>query len=272
MQREQVHLSPQAKVNFTLSVGSPLASGMHPIESKMARIALSDELEVTKLDSHALSRYAILWHPDAPLQSDIDWPVTADLAVRAHRSLEQLLGHSLPVQMKLEKRIPVGGGLGGGSADAAAMLKATIELFNLDIDPADLALQLGSDVPFFLFGKNATVCGLGDEIEPLELETTHLVLVCPEYSCKTADVYKAFDSLEQPEGKQSNDLLLPAYAVERRLEKDMGCVKELINQEIYLSGSGSTFFVICNNTESASEIAKKIEQETELVAIATRTC
>ena len=134
-----VHIQAHAKVNLSLMVERPLENGMHPIESKMARIALFDTLEVTRLEDHAPSRYAVLWAEDAPKQSEIDWAITDDLAVQAHRLLEKAVGHPLPIQLKLEKRIPVGGGLGGGSADAAAMLLAVSQLFKVDIDLTEIA-------------------------------------------------------------------------------------------------------------------------------------
>ncbi len=165
MDFEKVHIKAPAKINLSLSVEPPRDDGMHTIRSKMARIALFDDLELTRLDAHALSRYAILWHDDAPKRTDIDWPVTSDLAVRAHRMLEEVAGRSLPVQMKLEKRIPVGGGLGGGSADAAAMMLATIELFDLKLDAHAIASNLGSDIPYLLHGGAGIVRGVGENIE-----------------------------------------------------------------------------------------------------------
>ena len=110
-----------AKLNLALSVGPPDQRGMHPICTWMVTISLCDDLLVTRLDEGRLSRYAILWHPDALRPLEIDWPVPRDLAVRAHLALEQHVGRPLPVQLKLDKRIPVGGGLGGGSSDAAAI-------------------------------------------------------------------------------------------------------------------------------------------------------
>ena len=272
MSQEQVHISAFAKVNRTLFVGEPLESGMHPIKSHMVRIVLADELEVSRLDNHALSRYAILWHDEAPKQTDIDWSVTTDLAVRAHLLLEQKVGHPLPVQMKLEKRIPVGGGLGGGSADAAAMLRATIELFELKINPLDIALELGSDVPFFLHESSAIVHGLGDRVEPQPHKELHFALIIPDYSCSTAEVYKAFDSLQNQNENNQNDLLAAACIVEPRLSKDLQVLNSCTNEEIYLSGSGSTMFAICDNAEHAIEVVKQIESETGIVAIATHTC
>lgn len=272
MNEMRVQIKANAKVNLTLSVGEVLDNGMHLIESKMARVAFFDDLEITRLDSHATSRYTIRWHEDAPRKTEIDWSVTDDLAVRAHSLIEKVVGHALPVQMKLEKRIPVGGGLGGGSADAAAMLQAVTRLFQLDLDVCKNASSLGSDVPYLLHGGSCVVGGTGDVITPIKHETQHLVLMIPPYSCETSEVYRAFDALEYHETNSGNDLLTPACVVEPRLATDMETATTLLDQEIHLSGSGSTMFAICDNAEHAAETAKKLEEHTELVAIATQTC
>src|SRR5436190_20490393 len=127
-----------AKLNVALSVGPPRGDGMHPIASWMVTVDLFDELVFTRLDDDRLSRYALLWHKDAKRRSEINWSITKDLAVRAHLALEHHVGRHLPVQLKLEKRIPVGGGLGGGSSDAAATLRAVNELFDLGLSLEEL--------------------------------------------------------------------------------------------------------------------------------------
>ena len=134
--RRTIETTALAKINLSLSVGLPIEKigMMHPIATLMSTIDFCDVLTVTRLDEGDLSRYAILWNEDAPQQTPIDWLITSDLAVRAHRYLEAKVGRPLPVQLKLEKRIPVGAGLGGGSSDAAAMLRATAALFDLDVD------------------------------------------------------------------------------------------------------------------------------------------
>jgi len=272
MEPTQVHIQAHAKVNLSLFVEQPLENGMHPIESKMARIALFDTLEVTRLEDHELSHYAILWHDDAPKQSEIDWALNDDLAVKAHRLLEKAADRVLPIQLKLEKRIPVGGGLGGGSADAAAMLLAVSTLFDLNTDLTEIAIELGSDVPFMLDGGTCIVRGIGETIEPIAFEPIHLVLLLPTYGCHTAQVYQAFDELTGTHTTGLNALLTPACIVEPRLARDIEVVTAIVGQEIQLSGSGSTMFAICDTTEHASELARKIEEQTKLVAIATQTC
>lgn len=271
MSKVTVSEEARAKINLTLEVSPVNQDGMHPISSKMVTLDLCDDLELTRLDDHALSRYAVLWHEDAPKPTEIDWPITADLAVRAHRALEQSVGHVLPVQMKLVKRIPVGGGLGGGSADAGAMLRATVALFDLDIDCADIALKLGSDVPFMFHGGACEVSGIGNKVVPVSYPGRHIVLAIPEYSCSTADVFRVFDSATHSIGTGPNELLGAACSVHPRLKEDMQTLSKVTGKGIHLSGSGSTMFVICDNAEQAAELAEKIRTQTTLVALATQT-
>src|SRR5688572_1918801 len=153
-----------AKLNLALSVGPPAPElgGFHPIASWMMTVELFDELTLTRLEPGVLSRYAIVWHKDARRRSEINWSLTKDLAVRAHHALEKHIGRvgEFPVQMKLEKRIPVGGGMGGGSSDAAAMLRALNDLYELNLPREELAkvgATLGSDVPFLVHGGSAIV-------------------------------------------------------------------------------------------------------------------
>jgi 4-diphosphocytidyl-2-C-methyl-D-erythritol kinase len=269
-----------AKVNLSLSVGMQNKQGMHPVVSKAVCVAFSDDIEVTRLEEDDLSRYAILWHEDAKRKSPIDWLVTNDLAVRAHRMLEAAAGTALPVQMKLQKRIPIGGGLGGGSSDAAAMLLATSELFDLDFDLVAMGANLGSDIPFLLMGGSAIVTGLGESVESHDVDELNVVLIMPEYGCPTGEVFDAYDELGGGDidesrvrnGEIFNDLMKAACSVASELADDMKRLTELLGFEIRLSGSGSTMFCICNNATHADEIATTIESQTDLVAIATHTC
>lgn len=267
----KVYEQARAKINLSLGVSPPNADGMHPISSKMVTLALCDELEVTRLDAHALSRYAVLWHDEARKTTDIDWAITSDLAVQAHMALERAVGHPLPLQMKLQKRIPVGGGLGGGSADAAAMLRATVALFGLSVDLPSIAINLGSDVPFMLEGGASEVSGIGENIAPSKSALMHVVLIIPEYSCSTPDVFRAFDETGSQSAGGTNDLLASAWAIQPQLKEDMQTLLHITGKEIHLSGSGSTMFVICDTTEQATEIARKIEHQTTHVALATQT-
>jgi 4-diphosphocytidyl-2-C-methyl-D-erythritol kinase len=290
--RPSITLQSPAKLNLALSVGPPReVDGLHPICSWMTTIDLHDELVVTRLENDRFSRYAILWHADAKRRTDIDWPITRDLAVRAHLALESHVGDRLPVQMKLEKRIPVGGGLGGGSSNAAAMLRAVNELFALGLSRetlASIAAALGSDVPFFLSGGSAIVEGTGESIEIHEaMPDLHAVVVFPPFACPTGLVYRAYDDLgpvaldagrvralagERPVRAAAlfNDLAAPAARIAPDLSRVLRDVGDLAERPAHVTGSGSTVFVVCDDALHAAALARAIESRWSMPAIAVR--
>ncbi|HMN96274.1 MAG TPA: hypothetical protein PKC43_08175 [Phycisphaerales bacterium] len=280
-----------AKVNLALSVGPPGVDRMHPIASWMVTVDLHDELLLTQLPEPSFSRYAILWHPEARRRSEIDWSITRDLAVRAHLALEEHVGRQLPLQLKLEKRIPVGGGLGGGSSNAAAMLRGVNALFGLGLTRAELAqigASLGSDVPFLVHGGSAMVEGLGERIALLPPPPPlALTLIFPEAPCPTGKVYAIFDELG-PAGLRSegvralsaalrvdpsspfNDLLPAALQVAPTLEDDIAEIAAVAERPVHLSGSGSTLFVVCDDPLHAEALASTITARLDLPAVAVR--
>lgn len=271
-----------AKLNLCLAVGPPRASdGYHPICSWFAPVSLCDSVRVERAASPESARFYVEWASDAPRPSPIDWPAEKDLAFRAHRLLEQLVARPLPASITITKRIPVGGGLGGGSSDAAAALLALRELFDLPIDAValrTLALRLGSDVPFFIasdFGapRPAVVQGVGESIEPAPKIAPGLcaVLLFPSFGCPTGAVYRAFD-LAPPgrfrdapvldsarrasptDAELFNDLAPAAGAVEPRLKDLRDRAAQAINRPVHVTGSGSTLFALIARNESARVI------------------
>lgn len=213
-----------AKLNLALAVDPPAPQdplGLHPIASWMVALSFADRLVVQRVDhletSPSDSAFHLSFAADAPSPREIDWPLADDLVVRAHALVEQKAGRKLPVSVELQKRIPTGAGLGGGSSDAAGMIVALDRLFDLGLGPQDhheLAAALGSDVHFALaalagpdsgaesggtYGvTSAIVSGSGDRVEPApqsEAWPIDLVLVLPPFGCPTGPVYAAFDRL-----------------------------------------------------------------------------
>ncbi len=139
--------------------------------------------------------------------------------------------------VRLHKRIPVGAGLGGGSADAAAVLRWAGRR-----DPA-LALQLGADVPYCLVGGHAAVRGVGEVVEPLPPLTRTFTLLIPPVAVSTADVYRAWDELGGPRGDNGNDLEPAALAVVPELARWRDALADATGARPRLGGSGGTWFV-----------------------------
>jgi 4-diphosphocytidyl-2-C-methyl-D-erythritol kinase len=306
MRRSLTSLAP-AKLNLALSVGPPSASegpsakGMHPICSWMVTVDLFDELLLTRLEPGRMSRYAILWHADAKRRSDINWSISKDLAVRAHLALEKRTGRALPLQLKMEKRIPVGGGLGGGSSDAAAMLRGVNDLFELRLPVDQLAAigaTIGSDVPFLVHGGSAIVQGVGDQIARLDhggKNIIHAVIAFPDAACPTAQVYNLFDQhsangasnaqlraaavAELTRTKPSamshrlfNDLAGPAIMAAPSLKGHLDDLSRLAERPAHITGSGSSIFVICDDEMHAGALAEAVQHKLDLPAVAVKTC
>lgn len=293
---DMLQVRAPAKLNLALAVGPPGVDGLHLICSWMVTLDLADEITLTRLEADRFSRYAVLWHEEALRRSEIDWPIQRDLAVRAHLALERAVGRRLPVQMKLEKRIPVGGGLGGGSSNAAAMLRAVNELFQLRLSqPAlvSIARELGSDVAFLIRGGSAVVEGLGEKIEHHDdngMVERHVVLIFPEFMCPTGAVYRAFDALggreatlrgeavrgligraPLPSEALFNDLLPAALQVQPELEDIIEEARLLAERPVHLTGSGSTVFIPCDDAMHAEFLAAALTENLHMTAVAART-
>ena len=284
-----------AKVNLALSVSPPVEGGMHEIASWMVTTAFADELEVKRLPADRPSRFSIDWHDEARRRTDIDWLIRKDLAVRAHALLEERIGCALPVQLRLRKRIPVGGGLGGGSSNAAAMLRALDALFDLRLRAEYLetiSRELGSDVPFLVRGGSALVEGTGERLTRVAMPVVHLVLVFPPIACPTGPVYHAFDSLRPDarldaprvrglvEAAESgwlradmpfNDLADAALEVAPALGELRARLEGVARSPVHVSGSGSTLFIVCDSPIHAEALAGAIEKQVGVPAVATVT-
>jgi 4-diphosphocytidyl-2-C-methyl-D-erythritol kinase len=177
----RVEVAAPAKLNLALLVGPVRPDGFHEIASLMVPVTLADLVVVEKT-------------PGAGLDVVCDVAPGADnLAARMVRELEGRLDRSFEVRVTIEKRVPAGGGLGGGSSDAAATLVALERLFALDLSVKlryDTAAAIGSDVPFFLWPGPQLAMGRGQVLKDVELPAMHLVIAVPDVSLSTAAVYR----------------------------------------------------------------------------------
>jgi 4-diphosphocytidyl-2-C-methyl-D-erythritol kinase len=288
-----------AKVNLALAVGRPEGpKGYHPISSWMACVDLRDDLHLLALEPSRASRYAILWHDDAPKRSDIDWPITKDLAVRAQHALEERIGRRLTIQLKMEKRVPVGAGMGGGSSDAAAMLLALRDLYAIDLDDAalrEVGATIGSDIAYFIDSdatpRPAIVEGFGDRIERVEPagEPRWLTMLFPSFGCETAAVYRAFDDLADDDHELLddevralamsgdldgdalfNDLARAACAVRPKLGELRAEAARTAESPVHVTGSGSALFIVSRDPEHAQWLALRLRDDLSVPVRALR--
>jgi 4-diphosphocytidyl-2-C-methyl-D-erythritol kinase len=204
----------------------------------MVSLSLADELE--------------LRHDAEGLEVVVEGTARAGLEVAAGAS--NLVARALELvgrqaQVRLHKRIPAGAGLGGGSSDAAAVLRwAGVRP---DQSGLTLAAGLGADVPFCLVGGRARVTGIGEVVEPLEPEDIGFTLLLVPFGVPTAEVYRRWDSMGGPEGEAGNDLESAAVEVEPRLRLWRDAFGEAAGATPHLAGSGSTWFVEGEHPELA---------------------
>ena len=230
-----VELSAPAKLTVSLRVTGVRPDGYHLLVAEMVTLDLAD----TVIVGPGAGGFEVVvdWPGGTPAWRDLDVGAPDDNLVT--RALD-VAGRAADV--RLVKRIPPGAGLGGGSADAAAVLRWA------GCTDAAVAVRLGADVPFCLHGGRALVSGVGEVVEPLRYEPRSYVLVLPPFGVDTGSVYRAWDALQAagkppPPGGSSNDLEAAALVAEPRLEGWRQALEDASGRRAHLAGSGSTWFV-----------------------------
>ena len=178
------HWPAPAKLNLFLHVTGRRADGFHDLQTLFQLIDLCDDIAITVREDGVIERAA--GPPEVPAEDD--------LVVRAARALQAATGTALGASLKVTKRIPMGGGLGGGSSDAATTLLALNQLWGTGLTPgklAALALGLGSDVPVFVAGSSAWAEGRGEHLTPVELPERWFVVIHPPVHVPTAAIFQA---------------------------------------------------------------------------------
>ncbi len=171
-----------AKLNLFLHVIGQRSDGYHLLQSAFVLLDFGDTLFLERRDDSRICRTSTLKDVDAE----------ADLVVRAAKLLQRESGTRHGADIAVTKRIPIGGGLGGGSSDAASTLLALNNLWGLKMPGAQLqslALSIGADVPFFVFGRNAWAEGIGEQLLPLDIPEWWYVVLSPMIQVPTAYVF-----------------------------------------------------------------------------------
>lgn len=261
-----MELSSPAKINLWLRILGRRPDGFHDVETRLCKIAIADTVEVDRL-GNGKNVTLTCNVPGIPLDE-------SNLALKALRAFEARTGHTHSWRIHLEKRIPSGAGLGGGSSNAAAVLKAANELCGQPLSLADLleiAGKIGADVPCFLLDTPAADgTGKGEQVSPAAFPwKLPLVLIKPAFPIPTPWAYQRWQDSKElrgvlyapqlcPWGSMANGLERPVFAKYRLLP---ALKSWLMGQEgvqaALMSGSGSTMFAITETHAEASAIAEK---------------
>jgi 4-diphosphocytidyl-2-C-methyl-D-erythritol kinase len=229
-----IEMTAPAKLTLSLRVTGVRPDGYHEIESEMVTLDLADTLVIGPGDGLTIDYAASAVRgmgADVP-----DLGTGADnLVVRALKAVGRTAG------VRLTKRIPLGAGLGGGSANAAAILRWA------GCTDLGVAAELGADVPFCVIGGRARVRGIGESVTAMAYEAKEFTLLLPPFGVDTGAVYRTWDSLAAsgagPEEPSGNDLEAPAMVVEPRLALWREALAAATGAAPRLAGSGSTWFV-----------------------------
>ena len=174
--------SAPAKLNLFLHVVGRRSDGYHLLQTVFRFLDFSDQVSLTIRDDNKIQL-------NTPI---LGVPAEKNLCVQAARLLQKESGTSLGVEISLKKRIPMGGGLGGGSSDAATTLLALNRLWDLNWsreELMELGLNLGADVPVFIFGENAFAEGIGEKLKPIKLLPAWYLVLTPPVHVSTADIF-----------------------------------------------------------------------------------
>jgi 4-diphosphocytidyl-2-C-methyl-D-erythritol kinase len=304
-----MRLLAPAKINLHLRVGPPAEDGFHPLLSWFCTIGLFDTLTLTR---NPRVQKNVEWRPgteqatgrsgDEPfIELSTDFPdlPTDDrnLIVRVAKGLADTLG-PVPTRRRegvsavLEKRIPMGAGLGGGSSDAARMLLGLNSLWGIGWPAqrlSEFSARFGSDLPFFFHGPSSICTGRGQNVRPINLPSARwTVLMLPAIHMATPAVYRRFDEMRlgrldtiNPEPDWNawsglsadkllpqlvNDLEAAAFSLSPELQNLHRAAEKLLGRTIRMSGSGSSLFTLFDSQAAADEAAQRIQSDLNVPA------
>jgi 4-diphosphocytidyl-2-C-methyl-D-erythritol kinase len=256
-----------AKINRFLHITGRRPDGYHELQTVFQFLDVSDELQFLVREDGEIHRVNNL--PDVPEDDD--------LVIKAARLLQAETGCSLGASIRIRKNLPMGGGLGGGSSDAATTLVALNQLWNLGLDEnrlAELGRRLGADVPVFVRGRSAWAEGVGERLEPVILSEPWFVVLMPKVCVSTADLFndpqltrdvaplKIRDFLEAPETDAFCDACRNVF--EPLVRERYREIDEAINwlgkfSPARLTGTGACVFAAFTDESRAREVAEQVD-------------
>jgi 4-diphosphocytidyl-2-C-methyl-D-erythritol kinase len=264
-------LSP-AKLNLGLKIIQKLTNNYHEINTTFCLIDLYDTIScvLTNEPNIILANHNNLWS------------INDDLMFRAAKLLQQTTKTNFGVKITINKSIPVGAGLGGGSSDAASILVILNKLWNLNLpinDLSKLAKELGADVPFFIYGKNAFATGIGECLTPIYLPQLYFVIVKPHFSIATADVFKQFVVPIHNKSNYSSTELLTTMEndlqpVASKMYPELNAIINNLQQygTPVMTGSGSAVFLQFDNYANANKVASLLKNSYNTFLVKSLNC
>jgi len=280
---ERISLRAPAKINLRLDILGKRPDGYHEIKTWMYPISLADELHIEKVSTARITISSA--HPDLPLGEE-------NLAHRAAALFMKERGLPGGVAIEIIKRIPLAAGLGGGSSDAAAVLKAMNILWEANVPPEglmEMGVKIGTDVPFFIIGKGAIMEGKGEAVVKfLAPFKAWMVLINPGYPLSTQQVYQQGKWGLTKEGGDNriqmppqdlkkmgdflhNDLEGPAL----KLMPIIGTIKEKLRETgatgVLMTGSGPTVFGLFEKEGAARQAARDLKMQEKWICFVAHT-
>ena len=257
-----------AKLNLDLRITGRRDDGYHNLESIFCLIGLYDTVCLKLRDDKKI----ILHNPTEGI------PYEQDLAYRAALSLQQHTGSCRGVEIWLEKKIPTGGGLGGGSSDAATVLIVLNQWWQCRLTRQqliDLAVGLGADVPFFVFGQSAFARGIGEQLVKIEIPKQWYVIVKPSVHVSTAKIF-SHENLT----RNSKPSIMPTFHSLQPFRNDMQAVVFQEYPEVWkaycelskygsalMTGSGACIFLSTDSQQEANSIYQQVSQSYEAYCV-----
>lgn len=232
-----IRLEAPAKLTLSLRVTGTRPDGYHLIDAEMVSLDLHDVILITPSDANALMA---------------DGPFADGVPLDGSNLVSRALGAcGRTATVHVTKNIPHGGGLGGGSTDAAAVLRWA------GWTDTGRAAELGADVAFCLVGGRARVSGIGDIVEPLPYKELTVTLVVPPLHASTPLVYRTWDNLGGPTGDNGNDLEPAALVAVPGLAQWRDAIGDVTGTRPMLAGSGATWFVTDDRSDDLAPLAEE---------------
>ena len=232
-----------AKINLNLTINDEIIDGLHTLSTFMIPINLFDEIEVHEIENS---------EDIIEFESVIE--IGAESTVhKAMKALRKINNFEQKFHIKILKNIPIEAGLGGGSSNAGSIIKYMSEKYNLAIpEMSTIALEIGSDVPFFVKGHSANIEGFGEQVKSVKIENPqHFIIATPHETLSTKKVFESFDKQENNKNIDTefyegieikNNLWQAATIVEPKLLEHKEYLEKITEKKFFMSGSGTTLF------------------------------